>query len=997
MEDDGAVRAYLGAGPVVELMLLWRQGTIGEAVALQRATEPRVVDGIGPSELSALSDRCVRWCYQGHWQDAVLLHRLLLAIFGARPDRFGPCLRDLAADQLRTATSALWDRADHALYASALSFGVRAWETLDDDSSLSEIANLLGILHLDPYAASRAPDDIKRWWREAEKTRDESKLASTLPMPLKAMETARLWLERALVHAEGIARLEILKALLQVIYSMPLFGGAVDDKRARALLSQTTPLLPLAGHRDDILSYLRRVAASLGLELPTHSIQSPVETDWEARVQVQGIELVTDTLIAMLKAETPQEAPGLALAMRVESIFTAAPEPQRLAFERQVVRLLIGSPIEPPRLQTSRANTLKRIATGTRNAAWWSELLRTLGWIPAMVAQEREGEAKVQLDALCKAAPDFVETWFAAIGLLRAELSVGQAVNQFRQEEFDNAVVSYYDAWAFYLRGRYFRMAIDIMSRISDLLPRASARTATAICELVREQPAPWIAEVNDDWHAACARLVEAATHPLEADPTADGWFALARLGKGPAFASQVLTQERYDWKADPDATRFLSEIRALDDSSVQAQPRMEAGELFEHVLGSHRADPRAQGGGTVGEQRDNLARHLDLHVRRALAGMSAQEGERFSYTAVQERLPDDAVLLDLFFPAHAKSYGYCLAFTKESVGIFVVVVNDQLLHEVAMGGDTADHWTSHAGMTVAATRRAILQEPAPGQKQTADCTAALQAATRLFLGNAADWLEEQRAAGKRHLIVVPDGATHFFPFHLAGVDGRTFADDWTVTYLPSIDLLRRSLRDEKSRSGAAVVGLGYKDNPAGLPPLEWAPREAAAVAKALGAIPIREEDATPARVLLAMAQVRYLHVACHGDHDVVASTLQCLRLAASDGQNGQLLNLDVMALDLRGLSVLGLSACETALGRIDAAGNLLSISASALAGGASCVVGTLWPAADDASAVFFAVLFALLAAGKTRRDAFRVAQLETRKRFPMYRDWGAFYFSGDW
>ena len=116
-----------------------------------------------------------------------------------------------------------------------------------------------------------------------------------------------------------------------------------------------------------------------------------------------------------------------------------------------------------------------------------------------------------------------------------------------------------------------------------------------------------------------------------------------------------------------------------------------------------------------------------------------------------------------------------------------------------------------------------------------------------------------------------------------------------------------------------------------------------------------------------------------------------------SGGSDGRLTSADLHSLDLSALSVLALSACETALGRFDAGDNLRGFTASALAAGAGCVVGTLWPTTDAASAMFFTTLFQHLTTGAARVSAFAAAQAATRTAFPEYRDWAQFYLAGNW
>ena len=94
---------------------------------------------------------------------------------------------------------------------------------------------------------------------------------------------------------------------------------------------------------------------------------------------------------------------------------------------------------------------------------------------------------------------------------------------------------------------------------------------------------------------------------------------------------------------------------------------------------------------------------------------------------------------------------------------------------------------------------------------------------------------------------------------------------------------------------------------------------------------------------------------------------------------------------------ILTLSACETALGRFDAGDNLRGLPASFLLAGARAVVGTLWPVETNASALFFTEFYGAVHDGAVPLDAFAAAQRATRARFPAYRDWGAFAFSGDW
>ena len=102
------------------------------------------------------------------------------------------------------------------------------------------------------------------------------------------------------------------------------------------------------------------------------------------------------------------------------------------------------------------------------------------------------------------------------------------------------------------------------------------------------------------------------------------------------------------------------------------------------------------------------------------------------------------------------------------------------------------------------------------------------------------------------------------------------------------------------------------------------------------------------------------------------------------------------VGLDLRGLRLVTLSACETALGRFDRADNLRGIPAALFLAGVRSIVGTLWEARATAAEVFFVALYQQLMTGRaTIARAYRAAQEETRQAFPAYRDWGAFVLMG--
>lgn len=105
----------------------------------------------------------------------------------------------------------------------------------------------------------------------------------------------------------------------------------------------------------------------------------------------------------------------------------------------------------------------------------------------------------------------------------------------------------------------------------------------------------------------------------------------------------------------------------------------------------------------------------------------------------------------------------------------------------------------------------------------------------------------------------------------------------------------------------------------------------------------------------------------------------------------------ELLGMDLRGLELVTLSACETALGRFDVADNLRGLTATLLRAGARAIVGTLWPVETGTSTDFFTAVYTELGRGTTIGRAYSVAQQTTRRVHPQYRDWGAFVLLGSW
>ncbi|MEM8931974.1 MAG: CHAT domain-containing tetratricopeptide repeat protein [Acidobacteriota bacterium] len=259
-------------------------------------------------------------------------------------------------------------------------------------------------------------------------------------------------------------------------------------------------------------------------------------------------------------------------------------------------------------------------------------------------------------------------------------------------------------------------------------------------------------------------------------------------------------------------------------------------------------------------------------------------------------------------------------------------------------------------------------------------------------------WIEPlESVARHERWIVVPHDLLHYVP--LAALHdpatGKRLIDRRTIAYAPSVRALRYLTGRVVEHDGRALV-LG---NPTtSLPPLPGAEREALDVAELFGTSP-KLGAAARESVLYEASRVDVIHLAAHGVYRPRAPRFSYLALAEGEGSDG-LLEIDEVAgaLDLDGVDLVTLSACQTALGEHRRGDEILSLPRAFLQAGAPAVVSTLWRVDDESTAFLMRAFYQQLRAGATYGEALRQAQLDTARQ-PRWSDpyyWAAFVLTGD-
>jgi len=247
-------------------------------------------------------------------------------------------------------------------------------------------------------------------------------------------------------------------------------------------------------------------------------------------------------------------------------------------------------------------------------------------------------------------------------------------------------------------------------------------------------------------------------------------------------------------------------------------------------------------------------------------------------------------------------------------------------------------------------------------------------------------------------LIVVPHGVLHYVPFAALRdpKSGHFLVEDYTITYAPSASVLRFLHGKESPVRGKALV-IGDPDSALGK--LEGARREAVAVAKLFGTTPKLGAGATKSLLRNLNGAVDLLHIAAHGYYDAANPLFSRLALAPDGESSGNLEVHEVLSdVDLAGVNLVVLSACQTALGKGSSGDDVVGLTRAFLYAGAPGVISTLWNVNDDAAVALMGKFYERLLAGDSAAEALRQAQVAMLRGhdFADPAMWAPFTLTGD-
>jgi tetratricopeptide (TPR) repeat protein len=342
----------------------------------------------------------------------------------------------------------------------------------------------------------------------------------------------------------------------------------------------------------------------------------------------------------------------------------------------------------------------------------------------------------------------------------------------------------------------------------------------------------------------------------------------------------------------------------------------------------------------------------------------------------VQRSLVDDTLLLDYWNSSRGSAV---IAVSHRRAAVFPIVVDEAQIRAFVQGmaaGRSAG-WRSQSAMI----------------------------GTRLLPPE--DWL-----TGVTRIVVVPDGVIAQVPIDVLGRGNQLMVERAAVTFSPTAATLLRSApaprwlppwRLQIRAFADPVTGSNDFDGSAGVR-LPASAQEARVVAGELGGRAVLHLGADNRKAYLSspVEWAPLLHLATHAVADTTTMERSHILFSPSDGSgsNADYLFLkEVYALNLKGVELAVLSACDTESGRLVRGEGVESFSRAFLAAGAQSTVTTMWRVADEPTADFMEVFYHFLGRGEPRDQALRHAKLrflENRSDLSDPHYWAAFLLTGN-
>jgi len=227
----------------------------------------------------------------------------------------------------------------------------------------------------------------------------------------------------------------------------------------------------------------------------------------------------------------------------------------------------------------------------------------------------------------------------------------------------------------------------------------------------------------------------------------------------------------------------------------------------------------------------------------------------------------------------------------------------------------------------------------------------------------------------------------------------RYLIEDKQIAYLAAADVMTVVQTPDEDKARGGMIALG---NPTGanLPAAEI---EVKAIAKVFPSTEVLSGSEVTKAALNSgdASNKRIVHFATHGILNASKTDDSYIQLAAAaEPDQSRLTVNEVWGLPFKKVSLVTLSACESALGDKEPdGGEITSLADAFSSAGANAVLASLWSVGDESTKELMVEFYSKLAAGASKAEALQSAEVKLLKnpKFsrPLY--WAPFVLMGDW
>jgi CHAT domain-containing protein len=249
-------------------------------------------------------------------------------------------------------------------------------------------------------------------------------------------------------------------------------------------------------------------------------------------------------------------------------------------------------------------------------------------------------------------------------------------------------------------------------------------------------------------------------------------------------------------------------------------------------------------------------------------------------------------------------------------------------------------------------------------------------------------------AINQRNVLVVAHGPLHYLPFNALHDGNGYLIERYSIRQLPSASVLKY-FKGVKPQTTGTLLAFGNPDLGDPGSTSSTPRRKPWKVAKVLpNSKALVRKDANLSAFKRYGGGFRYLHFASHGEFNADNPLNSALLLSPDGRSDGRLTVSELYSTRLEA-DLVTLSACETGLGKIANGDDVVGLTRGFLYAGSRSIVASLWKVDDEATAYLMTRFYGALK-GTSKREALRLAQIETRKKYPHPYYWAAFQLTGE-